>query len=326
MKDKNGINRILLAAGLLILTVMMSSCSLAAADAGTEGGSDRLIGAFITSEYLDLFDMDAWLNDNASALGKNTNLQITDTSGYEQKLYAEIDKNNSEDPFDWSVSFPGIEGINFFVPVWTNENGEQYWDGICGEGICDTNINVGSSDTGDTISLSGTIYILPGMADEDISYYLNPVYQTESGEIYAIGNSGFSTSVDSSEGVQLTTTINDEVKITENNVTNIEKCNVEVSIAVMHRPVNITVWQMDSDHQVVKKTEYKPEEVPEELQTEPGTAYMLIETQKENLSGEKSVTRELYEYSEEEETFMRTFHATEDGLLVMQDTAVIWTK
>lgn len=326
MKKNKKINNVWRVLGLLALPVIMCSCSLAVENAGTEGSGDRMIGAFITSEYLDLFDMDAWLDDNTSKLGNGKNIQVTDTSGYEQKLYAEIDKNNSENPEKWDVVFPGIEGINFFTPVWTDENGETYRGGVYGDGICDTNISINESDTEKALSLSGTICVLPGGTDENISYYVNPVYQTENGEIYTVSSSGMSTSGAFSEGTKMTMTLNAREEITENADTYVEAFNVDVSIVVMSRPVKFTVCQMDKEHQILKQTEYAPGELPEEVVTEPETAYIILETEKETVSGEQKVTRELWEQEAEQETYMRSFVATEDGVLVGHDTAVVWTE
>ena len=43
-------------------------------EAGTDGNGDRLIGAFITSEYLDLYDMEGYLNDHAASLMNNSSI------------------------------------------------------------------------------------------------------------------------------------------------------------------------------------------------------------------------------------------------------------
>ena len=40
------------------MILLLAGCSLAKKDAGSESSKDRMIGAFITDEYLDLFDVD----------------------------------------------------------------------------------------------------------------------------------------------------------------------------------------------------------------------------------------------------------------------------
>ena len=41
---------------IMAAAVQLGGCSLAVPEAGSEVGGDRLIGAFITQEYLDLYD------------------------------------------------------------------------------------------------------------------------------------------------------------------------------------------------------------------------------------------------------------------------------
>ena len=47
---------------ILIFVLSLSGCQLARTDLESTG--DRLVGVLVTEEYLDLFDMEAYLNDN----------------------------------------------------------------------------------------------------------------------------------------------------------------------------------------------------------------------------------------------------------------------
>lgn len=67
MKNKQ---RFLMITLLSCLMILLAGCSLAKEDAGNDT-KDTLIGAFITDEYLDLFDLDAYLDGNASKLLQN---------------------------------------------------------------------------------------------------------------------------------------------------------------------------------------------------------------------------------------------------------------
>lgn len=308
---------------LTVLALCLSGCSLAVPDAG-EDVKDRLIGAFITPEYLDFFDMDAYLSDHASAFTDGEEITVAGGAEYERRLYADVDKNGSKDPSDWKISFPGVEGACFFSPLWKDAEGADYWGSVCDEEVCDMHTDIKTSDEGGAErALSGTIYILPGKADEDIAYYMNPVYQTKDDRIYAVTGQGFSTSGDSSEGMQMTTKLEEQVALTENGKTVTEKSSVSVSYAVMYRPVKITLCQMDGKNRLLQKTEYNPSELPERLSTEPETEYVLVETKKQNLSGEEVVSREVYENVDEGE-WLETFYALENGMIARQSTEVIW--
>ena len=59
---KNSKRKVLLAAIAVLCAVLLSGCQLAK-ESG-ELGEDRLIGVFLTWEYLDLFEHDAFMDDN----------------------------------------------------------------------------------------------------------------------------------------------------------------------------------------------------------------------------------------------------------------------
>lgn len=308
---------------LLIISMLIGGCSLAVPEAESNG-DDRLIGAFITSEYLDLFDIDAYLNDHVNELINSKELIAADTSEYNQRLYASIDQKNSTDPFDWEISFPNVTGISFFSPYWSSEDSNGYWGNVCDNGICDSNISINSSDTGNETTLTGTIYILPEKTDEIIAYYVNPVYQTADGDIYVQPGSGFSTSGDCSEGEKISTTLSDQIDTMENGKTMSVKSSVAINIAVMYKPLKITLYQMDSDHQIIKSESYTPGKLPETLRAETGTEYILAETEKEALTGETFISREIYNYTEDEENIIKTFYVQDSNILSRQDTEIEW--
>lgn len=307
----------------VIMLVLLNGCSLAVSDAGEDGGGDHLIGAFITSEYLDLYDMDAYLNNHASELMNGKEITVTDTFGYEQRLYASIDKSSGGDYSGRKISFGDFTGINFFSPLGIDDDGEKYWASVYDEGVCDTDVSVNISDTEEEHNLSGTIYILPGKADEDIVYFVNPVYQTSDGRIYAVPGQGFSTSGDSSEGECFAATLSGEITATENGKTKTERSSVTVNIAIMYRPIGITLYQMDKEHQIVRKEKYKPDEFPEKIMLESETEYVLVEIEKEKLSGEKMISRKVYDYKEELNT-LEIFYALENGIVAERETEINW--
>lgn len=296
----------------LVCMMFLCGCSLAVTGAGTDGG-DRLIGVFITADYLDLLPIE-FEGD------------IRTDPRQAERLYASIDKSKGERPTDWKVVFEGVEGFNMLQPVWTDENGERYVASECAEEICDMDMKTNISDDGEENSISGTIYFLPGKADEDIAYHANPVYQTEDGKIYAVSGQGFSTSGDSHEGEHFSQTLSEETTASDNGKKKTEKGSVTVRYSVMHKPVQITVYQMDKSHQIIEETAFNPGEVPEELTTERGTEYLLVETKKELLSGERKISREVYTYDPDEYTFVETFYALDSGIVAKQSTEIKWSK
>ena len=53
---------------IMVLALALSGCQLAKPEADTQKEKDMLVGVFITEEHLDLFDMEAYLQDNLGAL------------------------------------------------------------------------------------------------------------------------------------------------------------------------------------------------------------------------------------------------------------------
>lgn len=308
------------------MALALNGCSLALPDAGEDGSADRLIGVFITADYLDLFDMDSYLKDHTSKLLNNQEITVTDTTGYQNRLYADIDKSGGEEPSSWQVTFGNVSGINFFSPVCESADGDTYRGSICGEGISDTNISLNTSDTGNEYSLTGTVYILPGQMDQEIAYFPNPVFQTASGDIYTVSGQGYSTSGDSADGICFTTQLKEEKTITENGAAKTEQTSVTLNVATMHIPVEITLYQINGSHQILKKETYVPGTLPDELSVEPDTAYLLVETKKETLYGEIYFSREICEYDELSENILQTYYPLDNGVAAVQDTEVDWGR
>lgn len=301
-------------------------CSLAVPGAGEEAGDNRMIGVFITREYLDFQDMGRYAETDVSAPDKEKR-----EAGYggpkdERKLYAQIDKSRGNTPEEWEVTFGSLKGIQMFTPLWEPENGEPYWGTVCTEGISDTEIRYEESEGGAEHAISGTVYILPGKSDGNAAFYANPVYQTADGRIYLTGGTGVSKSGESTEGEMLSSSFCGETATVENGKARTEKTSVAVNYVLMYRPVNVTVFQMDREHRIIKKEDYLPEEVPEELAVEKDTEYILTEMEKETPAGEKTVSREVCGYSPGEESYLSTFYARDDGIAVKQESRILWNR
>lgn len=292
----------------LFVMLFLCGCSLAVPDAGGERGGDRMIGVFITTEFLDLFT----IKDAAA-------------SGNEGRLFAEIDKSRGSDPGGWEISFGNLDGFQLLTPLWTMENGENYWGNVCTEEVSNTDIRLNEADDSQERSLSGTVYVLQ-KRNGNRAYYANPVYQTADGRIYAVQGHGVSTSGESAEGMCFSSEFSEEITITEDGKTKAEKSSVAIEYAVMSEPIQIRVYQMDSEHRVIRQENFKPEEVPGELAVEKDAEYILAEVEKEGLTGEKIVDREVYGYRADEETYLTTFCARADGILVKRETRLLWSR
>lgn len=323
MKNRKN-NRTLLIIALAFI-LLLNGCSLAKKEAQSDA-KDTLIGAFITDDYLDGFNIEAYLDDNASGLPQDQDIVINDSGRYTDPLYATINHNNSEDPSDWDISFDGIKGLSFLAPVWTDENGETYRASRSSDGICDMDTKINLSDNVNETTLSATIYCVPKVMDKEIAYFTNLVYQTADGKIYTVPNGhGFSTSWPISEGENMSTSFSDQTDLAEKGTSKTDKTTITIQFSIMYEPVTITLAQMDKENKLIKQEEFTPGKLPEQLSAEKETAYLLVKTEKKAPDGSIKTLRSIYEKEEtENENFLETFYAMDNGIVAKQYTEIIW--
>lgn len=300
----------------LMICSFMTGCSLAVKDTATNSSEDQLIGAFITREYLDLFDMEAYLEDHVSSFVDGEDLVIEDDAKYEERLYAsETDKDES------GISFGNIEGIIVLGEVKKNENGDDYLKMRGSREVADTHIAINVTDEGEENVLTATIYTYPENVEGNI-IYTNPIYQTKDGQIYVVSGSGLSTGGTEVEGMESSAKFDSEIKDTVNGESKARKTTVEVKFKVMSKPIEIGLYQMSKDHQLLAKEIYEPGKLPEKIKAKKDTAYFLIETKKQDLGGNISIEREIFEQNEEEDAKLYTYYPTKNGILTRQETEV----
>lgn len=309
----------------LFMAVSLCSCSLAVADGGENAGNDRLIGAFITTDYLDLQETENFQNMEDWAQAEDGEVLVGAVSD-QQRLYGTIDRSGGEDPSDWKVTFGDVAGLSFFSPVWVNEQGEEQQCSQYDEAVSDVRMDIDLSDEKNEYSMSGTVYTSVDQTEKTAVYYVNPVYQTDDGRIYVTTGTGISMSGVSSEGSCMTKTMSEETKVTDNGKTTIERTTVEVNIKNMYRPVKITLYQMDENHEVIAEETFTPDEFPDYIVPEPKTEYLLVETEKEKPSGETVIMRETCDRGAEEESDLEIFYALGRGGISKHSTQVDWGK
>lgn len=321
-KGKCPFAKYLTAAFAILMAGTLGGCTLAVPDAGEEGSSDRMIGAFITTEYLDLYDMESYLNDHASSLVNDGSITLGNDSKYEGKLFADVEKGETDSPSEWKISFGDMDGQYMLMPVSTDENGETYMGNLCSDGINEPYLQSNVSDDSEEQELSGTIYEVADGTEK--VWYVNPVYQTESGEIYAITGNGYSNGGRDTEGSTMAASLSGESTVTENGKSQKESSKVTVQFAIMYKPVKTVIYQMSDSNQVLKRDEYESAEVPDTLKVEPETAYIIEETQKEAPSGKNVTSRSILDLnSEEEENYLEAWYPLDNGFICKKDVEIV---
>ena len=275
---------------LALMTMLLSGCQLAV-DTENESGRynpDHIVGVVVTTEHLDLFDMEGYLEDNLGAImnGKNP-----DESAYQGRIYAQevVEESVGENGMTYYTTyynFDHVDGLEllFYTTHTYREDGELLAEittnGMDESGLWD--VCFGTELT------EGTVYFPD---DAAMMLYVNPVYQDGEGKLYLV--QGDSMHADLGTGSmslfyteEITENIDGE-KVTQKREFKITAKGVTISDRVV-------LVQMDKNHQIILRQEYAPEALPEELIPEEHCAYIILEKH----AGDE-ITREMLQREDE---------------------------
>lgn len=324
---------IIIIACVMLLAFLLGLGGFSLAQSGAEDvlGKDRLIGVFITTEHLDLFDMDRYFNDNIGKMTTGGDITIDgDSAKYQGRLYATLkDRSHKNDDtgetvtsqqytFEDAEGVEGVDGTSYFCYTISNKNG-AYSSVSGGEAISDGHTSISTTDNGEDISLDGTIYVAPTASN--VTFYMNPVYQSTNGRVYAMSGNGISFNGNTSEGAVFSKTMDETNTVTENGETNTYSISTKISISVIYPPQRIFVLQFDSDGGILSRDEYLPGALPEAITPEQGCSYIVLETHKTSPESGEVVTRSLYQANDDT---LESFYCREDGICVKQYTTLHW--
>ena len=268
---------------------------LADKNAQAAGGGERLIGMLITKQPL--YETDA--SDSLLSAGR---------------IYAVLTADDTDDPH---YVFEGIDGMRFFIETHTDTDGHSSHGVYSDAEICDVHQSISVTDAGESISLSGTIYVC-GREDECILYF-NPVYRTPGGEVYAVAGESMSFGSGSAiAGASSTQKLSENYSETVNGAESVVGSSVEITMCVMDETKEIALLQFGSDGELLGRTQYAPGTLPERIETMPGASYIVVES----VSAD-GVSRELFEPDNE---FLEAFYCRDDGICIKQQCEIVWTK
>lgn len=301
-----------------MLIVSLSGCQLAKEDGMSQVEEDRLVGVLITKEYLDLFDIDRYLNDNISSFVDGKTTYVNEDSRYSGRIYAELKprmlthEESGETVEIWEYEFEEIDGITFFTAKMDSPDGISSFHTFSDNAIGDGHYTIGN----DSI-IEGTIYRVPANYD---AIYVNPVYQSSDGRVYVMSGSGYSSSGIDDEGACFTSTLEEKHTIVEDGVEHEESFTVKVNIATKNPIVNVAIIQMQDNHSVVSQEQYRPEQLPEEIVIHSDTEYVLVETMSHSSKGDV-VKREIYESGDNS---FGSYLLREDGIFEVKWVSFAW--
>lgn len=258
---------------IFALALMLPGCSLLRED-GEPADADRLVGVYITENYIDSFDFEAYVQDNASSLSGGGEISREDAAKYTRRIYAEIT--------DGKTSFP-IEGIAFIAARY-EKDGESCTGSDYGDKLADVHLSINVSDDMETTVLTGKLFADSGAGR--MSAYCNPVYQQADGRVYLVPGEGMSANMGS-----MTHSLSESCESAKKGE---RGYGMDITLEVEGRRTSekLAVLLYSAEGALLSRTEYAPEEMPEEISAE-GAAWAVFEDYTADYSGEPQVIRQL---------------------------------
>lgn len=302
-----------LCAGLLLAG---AGCQLAQPEADAAPEPDRLIGAYVTREYVDLFDIKAYLADNLDSIGSDAVVSAEDSREYAGRLWAQPVPGDDGRPEDWV--FP-VEGMGMYCP-YTEDLSGTYIGNHTDPGVVSSGVHVTSTDDGDRIELDFTLYSVLG---EEIEFYCNPVYQTPEGDVYLTSGNGISldSQLEAQDSIFSTTLSEEQSQTAGGQTTSASGSTVTFHAGVMPAPERIELIQLDGDSRELRRDGYDPDAMPASLTLDPACESVLVQTHRRAADGGDDVSRELVDLTGENDS-VTTFSARDDGICVQHTTAL----
>lgn len=295
----------------MILAYTLSGCQLATKNADITISEDRLVGLFITTEYLDLSNFEDPANNGSIGRLYATQKSVTLTN-------EKTDQITKSDEFE----FEDISGIAFFsATIPATDEQSSYTTVISNEGISDAHTALNYGEDEETMTLTGTLFITPKGGNSK-TFHANPVYQSMDGRVYTTTGNGFIANHEAySEGPVFTEATDATTTIVKDGKKSKGTTSITLSISIMFEPKKITVLQMSAGSEVLSRDEYTPGSLPETLPAQKDTAYIIVETEKIDNLGSPVIERKLYGADDEN---IETFFARDDGICVKQWTQIDW--
>lgn len=258
---------------IFALSLMLPGCSLLREE-GEPADADRLVGVYITENYIDSFDFEAYVQDNASSLSGGGEISREDAAKYTRRIYAEV--------VDGKTSFP-IEGIAFIAARY-EKDGESCTGSDYGDKLADVHLSINVSDDMETTVLTGKLFADSGAGR--MSAYCNPVYQQADGRVYLVPGEGVSANMGS-----MTHSLSESCESAKKGE---RGYGMDITLEVEGRRPSekLAVLLYSAEGALLSRTEYAPEEMPEEISAA-GAAWAVFEDYTADYSGEPQVIRQL---------------------------------
>lgn len=247
----------------LILCMMMifsvSGCQLAKEGEDPKNGvasKDTFVGVYVTyRKENDPYDMVTYKGEAEDSEGK---------------VYAKLLEKEEDGITFHEYVFEDVKGIACFEALVLPQGDDTagYRNSIIGEGVLgahvQSNTHILESDQGEevtnTVEIEGSIYFT-----EEVIVYVNYVFQEEDGDVYFVKD-GMGVFI--SDGVAS----NGTHKIEDNGSV------VKLNIGYKKDAGKVEFVSISEDNEVLQISSYSPSEIPENINVEPGTEYLIVKT------------------------------------------------
>lgn len=301
-------NKRVIFALLSLAMLPLFGCTLAQPDGTNEAYasySDRLVGVMITTEYLDFFDMESWLQNNLDNIDESGELVLPEI-GEDLRLYAKLSETGRR------YEFECVDGILLAgYQIQPSDATHPYWATDCSEGLCDIATSTHALDDGVLRELSGTLYVERDYGD--VIFYLNPIYQTADGSVYLIPGTGIH--INSHQSGTAAQTLTQEITLTEDGQEQNFFSKIEIMFSSVQTSDTIVVLHISADNCVLRREEFAIDHLPDALVPSSDVAYLIVEEHSAD-----GVSRFLYQRSD---TSFSVFRSP-DGMLCFRDSLEIW--
>jgi len=301
-----------------IVVVQLSGCQLAKTPVSGEATvEDRLVGVFITTDYIDLFNAEEYFIDKMN----NENVDIDD---YRGRLYAtpvgtELITNSHTGESEELVTeyeFEGVEGIKYIAIHEEDVAGMGYSSSCFDAPLAWTKESTVVRDV-DThseyeLKLESELFF----SKTGLVLCINPVYKTAEGDIYAVNGSSCEVNIGGQKY-----SLNNSSTRTINGVTETYSSTVSVAMTLVDTSEEMTLIFMDADSKEVSRTTYKSSEMPDDIKMVNGAEYIIVESAGTDKDGNAITVRNLYDKKNNK---IPSFRDRGDGICIKRLSEVVW--
>lgn len=295
---------------VLALCVFLSGCSLAQPEDESSQGEDALVGVMVTTQPLDLFDMESFVEDNVDVLFRGGAVSQSDAARYQNSLFAVWDEAERR------YVFPETEGYLLLNTRQQDEQHGEYENVQTSEVFCGTSTHLTYTDEEARHEFATTIY-MEAVSGAYCQVYVNPIYQTADGRVYAQSGSGVSTNTDDGSRVSMAKTLAQTKQETRNGSTQSRTFRLELTIQLTPAPTGAEVFWMTADDGVLRQEHYAPGAFPTELDAQDAEFLLVVER-----FADGSSTGSIFNAASTDSP--GAMYPGEEGFLIRQSCSVTW--